>query len=55
MLLKKKLTYKIRNHLILLVVLSNMILAATDTLLQLPHQLLKSLDFSFGLEGTFLL
>ena len=35
--------------------LSNMILAGMDTLPQLPHQLLKSLDSSFGLEGTFLL
>ena len=42
----------IRSHSIFLVLFSNMILAGTDTLRQLPHQLLKCLDFSFGLEGT---
>ena len=40
-----------KDHSILLMLLSNMILAGTDTLLQLPHKLLKSLDFSFELES----
>ena len=44
---------KIRNNSILLALLLNMIAADTDTLLQLPHQLLKSLDFSFGLKVLF--
>ena len=47
--------HKIRNRLILLALLSNMISAGTDTLPQLPHQLLKGLDFLFELEGTVFL